>query len=56
MSMKKIIFHPGDIPSDPGVYIYRDVFGKVIYVGKEVFSAVAGNPCRSETAVAHQFH
>ena len=34
MSMKKIIFHPGDIPSDPGVYIYRDVFGKVIYVGK----------------------
>ena len=34
MSMKTIIFHPGDIPAKPGCYIYRDVFGKVIYVGK----------------------
>ena len=34
MSMKKIIFHPGDIPAKPGCYIYRDVFGTVIYVGK----------------------
>jgi excinuclease ABC subunit C len=25
---------PGDIPAKPGVYIYRDLFGKVIYVGK----------------------
>ena len=32
--MKKIIFHPGDIPTDPGCYIYRDAFGTVIYVGK----------------------
>ena len=34
MSMKKIIFHPGDIPAKPGCYIYRDAFGTVIYVGK----------------------
>ena len=34
MSMKKIIFHPGDSPAKPGCYIYRDVFGTVIYVGK----------------------
>ena len=34
MSMKKIIFHPGDIPAQPGCYIYRDAFGTVIYVGK----------------------
>lgn len=34
MPLKKILFHPGDIPSKPGVYIYRDVFGTVIYVGK----------------------
>ena len=27
-------FHPGDIPSKPGVYVYRDRFGTVIYVGK----------------------
>lgn len=32
--MKKIIFHPGDIPAKPGCYIYRDIFGTVIYVGK----------------------
>ena len=34
MSLKKIIFHPGDIPARPGCYIYRDGFGTVIYVGK----------------------
>lgn len=27
-------FYPGDIPPKPGIYIYRDRFGKVIYVGK----------------------
>ncbi len=27
-------FHPSEIPSGPGVYIHRDRFGKVIYVGK----------------------
>ena len=27
-------FHPGDIPAKPGVYVYRDRFGTVIYVGK----------------------
>lgn len=27
-------FHPSEIPAKPGVYIYRDRFGKVIYVGK----------------------
>ena len=34
MTLKKISFYPGDIPTKPGVYIYRDVFGTVIYVGK----------------------
>ena len=29
-----ISFYPGDIPAKPGVYIYRDTFGTVIYVGK----------------------
>ena len=24
-----VSFYPGDIPSKPGVYIYRDVFGTV---------------------------
>lgn len=32
--MKKHSFYPGDIPQKPGCYIYRDVFGTVIYVGK----------------------
>ena len=27
-------FYPGDIPEKPGCYIYRDLFGTVIYVGK----------------------
>lgn len=27
-------FRPGDVPAKPGVYVYRDRFGKVIYVGK----------------------
>ena len=27
-------FHPSEIPTCPGVYIFRDRFGKVIYVGK----------------------
>lgn len=27
-------FHPSEIPSSPGVYVFRDRFGKVIYVGK----------------------
>ena len=30
----KETFYPGDIPPKPGVYVYRDKFGKVIYVGK----------------------
>ena len=29
-----ISFHPGDIPQKPGIYIFRDRFGEVIYVGK----------------------
>ncbi len=32
--MARSDFRPGDIPSKPGVYVYRDRFGKVIYVGK----------------------
>jgi excinuclease ABC subunit C len=27
-------YHPSEIPPKPGVYVYRDRFGKVIYVGK----------------------
>jgi len=29
-------FYPGDVPRKPGVYVFRDVAGKVIYVGKAV--------------------
>ncbi len=34
MSLKQHNFNPGDIPVLPGCYIYRDIFGTVIYVGK----------------------
>jgi excinuclease ABC subunit C len=27
-------YHPGEIPAKPGVYVFRDRFGQVIYVGK----------------------
>ena len=27
-------FYPGDIPAKAGVYVFRDRFGKIIYVGK----------------------
>lgn len=33
MIMKKE-FHPSEVPPAPGVYVFRDRFGKVIYVGK----------------------
>ena len=29
-------FVPSAVPPEPGVYVYRDRFGKVIYVGKAV--------------------
>ncbi len=32
--MQKSEFHPSEVPAKPGVYVYRDRFGKVIYVGK----------------------
>lgn len=32
--MDRSEFHPSEVPAKPGVYIYRDRFGKVIYVGK----------------------
>ncbi|MDD3885601.1 MAG: excinuclease ABC subunit UvrC [Victivallaceae bacterium] len=32
--MRREDFHPSEIPAKPGVYVYRDRFGKVIYVGK----------------------
>ena len=32
--MRKSEFHPSEIPPKPGVYVFRDRFGKVIYVGK----------------------
>ncbi len=34
MIIDKKDFTPGDVPAAPGIYIYRDIFGKVIYVGK----------------------
>lgn len=34
MSLKKHNFYPGSIPEKPGCYLYRDLFGEVIYVGK----------------------
>ncbi len=34
MALKKHAFYPGDIPEKPGCYLYRDLFGTVIYVGK----------------------
>ncbi len=34
MTLKRHNFYPGDIPQKPGCYIYRDMFGTVIYVGK----------------------
>ena len=34
MALKKHEFYPGDIPAKPGCYLYRDLFGTVIYVGK----------------------
>ncbi len=33
---EKSQFRPGDVPAKPGVYVYRDRFDKVIYVGKAV--------------------
>ena len=33
---KEKLFYPGDVPDKPGVYVFRDSFGKVIYVGKAV--------------------
>ncbi len=33
-TMDKNEFHPSEIPTEPGIYVYRDRFGKVIYVGK----------------------
>lgn len=32
--MRKNEFHPPEVPARPGVYVYRDWTGKVIYVGK----------------------
>ena len=32
--MARSDFRPGNIPAKPGVYVYRDRFGTVIYVGK----------------------
>lgn len=32
--MNRTEFQPSQIPPKPGVYVYRDRFGKVIYVGK----------------------
>jgi len=32
--MDKVDFYSGDVPAKPGVYIFRDRFDKVIYIGK----------------------
>lgn len=29
-------FYSGDLPAKPGIYIFRDKFGKIIYIGKAV--------------------
>ncbi|MGE4300965.1 MAG: helix-hairpin-helix domain-containing protein [Victivallaceae bacterium] len=34
MAARSRDFHPSEIPSGPGVYLHRDRFGNVIYVGK----------------------
>lgn len=34
MGSDKTEFHPGDVPANPGIYVFRDRFGTVIYVGK----------------------
>ena len=34
--MAKSDFRPSDVPSKPGVYVFRDQFGTIIYVGKAV--------------------
>jgi len=31
---EKTDFYPGDVPNAPGIYIFRDGFGRIIYVGK----------------------
>ncbi len=36
MTAAKNSFTPSDIPAEPGVYIFRDLFGNIIYVGKAV--------------------
>lgn len=47
-------YHPGEIPAKPGVYVFRDRFGNVIYVGKASnLRRRLGNyfqPARSRTA------
>ena len=47
-------YHPGEIPAKPGVYVFRDRFGSVIYVGKASnLRRRLGNyfqPARSRTA------
>ena len=34
MEEQKVIFRSQDVPKTPGVYVYRDKHGEVIYVGK----------------------
>ena len=36
MARPRSEFHPGEVPQTPGVYVFRDRFGTVIYVGKAV--------------------
>ncbi len=31
---EKFIFERSKIPTNPGVYLYKDRFGKIIYIGK----------------------
>ena len=33
-SFRRTEYHAQDIPKDPGVYVYRDQFKQVIYIGK----------------------
>ncbi|OGV52845.1 MAG: hypothetical protein A2X49_09390 [Lentisphaerae bacterium GWF2_52_8] len=34
MGKTRASFYPGDVPAKPGVYVFRDRFGEIIYVGK----------------------
>ena len=55
-------FKSGDIPTDPGVYLYRDEVGEILYVGKaknlrsrvkSYFSSTTDLPAKTRQLVLH---